>query len=140
MLTIDRDKLVVGPRLAVEELDDAHAADVFLGESVDLGDVLADAAVAFADALAEDTGEKEDAWNDGQGEQRQRQLMRSMMMTMKRSTKTSSKMARTPEVNISFRASTSEVTRVTSLPTGLRSKNEGTCAGCDGRSGCADRT
>jgi hypothetical protein len=34
-------------------------------------------------------------------------------------------MASTPEVNISFNASTSEVTRVTSLPTGLWSKNAG---------------
>ena len=42
------------------------------------------------------------------------QLIRSMMMTMKARTKTSSKMASTPEVNISLSASTSEVTRVTS--------------------------
>ncbi len=48
-----------------------------------------------------------------------------MMMTMNSSTNTSSKIASTPEVNISFSASTSLVTRVTSLPTGLRSKNAG---------------
>ena len=53
------------------------------------------------------------------------QLIRSMMMTMKVRTKTSSKMARTPEVNISLRASTSEVRRVTRRPTGLRSKKAG---------------
>ena len=49
------------------------------------------------------------------------QLIRSMMMTMKTSTKTSSKMASTPDVNISFSASMSLVTRVTRRPTGLRS-------------------
>ena len=38
-------------------------------------------------------------------------------------------MARTPEVNISLRASTSEVTRVTRRPTGLRSKKP-TCMRC----------
>ncbi len=53
------------------------------------------------------------------------QLIRNMMTTMKTRTKMSSKMASTPEVNISFNASTSEVTRVTSLPTGLWSKNAG---------------
>jgi len=49
------------------------------------------------------------------------QLSLSMVMMMAVSEKTSSKIARTPEVNISLRASTSEVMRVTSRPTGLRS-------------------
>jgi hypothetical protein len=49
------------------------------------------------------------------------QFIRSMMMTMKSRMKTSSKIASTPDVNISLRASTSEVTRVTRRPTGLRS-------------------
>ncbi len=53
------------------------------------------------------------------------QLIRTMMITMNSSTKLLSNSASTPDVNISFSASTSEVTRVTSLPTGLRSKNTG---------------
>ncbi len=40
---------------------------------------------------------------------------------------TFSKMSSTPEVNISLSASTSEVTRVTSRPTGLRSKKPTSC-------------
>ena len=51
-----------------------------------------------------------------------RQLIRSMTPTIPASTKTSSKMETTPEVNMSFSASTSVVTRVTRRPTGLRSK------------------
>ena len=46
-----------------------------------------------------------------------------MMITMNASTKTSSKIASTPDVNISFSASTSEVTPRHQPPTGLRSKN-----------------
>ena len=51
-----------------------------------------------------------------------RQSILSMMTTIPASTKMSSKIATTPEVNISLSASTSVVTRVTRRPTGLRSK------------------
>ena len=50
------------------------------------------------------------------------QDMRSMMPTMASEEMMLPKISRTPEVNISLRASTSEVTRVTRRPTGLRSK------------------
>ncbi len=49
------------------------------------------------------------------------QFILSMMPTIPASTNTSSKMDTTPEVNISFNASTSVVTRVTSRPTGFLS-------------------
>src|SRR5208282_5528679 len=52
-----------------------------------------------------------------------------MIAIMPASTKTSSKMETTPAVNISFSASTSVVTRVTSRPTGFLSKNA-TCMCC----------
>ena len=72
MAAIDGDELVMGARFAIEELHDAHAADVFLGKGVDLGDVGADAAVALADALAEDAGEEQDSRDYGESEQGQR--------------------------------------------------------------------
>ena len=50
------------------------------------------------------------------------QFMHSMMARIPASTKRSSKIDTTPEVNISFNASTSVVTRVTSRPTGFLSK------------------
>jgi hypothetical protein len=49
------------------------------------------------------------------------QFMHSITPRMPRSTKMSSKIDTTPEVNISFNASTSVVTRVTSRPTGFLS-------------------
>src|SRR5208283_4665589 len=53
-------KVFVGSLLAVEELDDRHARDVLLGEAVDAGDGGADAAVAFAHAIAEEARDDED--------------------------------------------------------------------------------
>ena len=50
-----------------------------------------------------------------------RQLMLSMMTRIPANTKMSSKIETTPAVNISFSASTSLVTRVTSRPTGFLS-------------------
>ena len=68
-----------------------------------------------------------------------RQFMFSMMTRMPSSTKMSSKMETTPAVNISFSASTSLVTRVTSRPTGLRSK-KAMCRPCRWRKICARRS
>ncbi len=50
------------------------------------------------------------------------QFIASMTPMMNIRVKTSPKIATTPEVNISFRTSTSLVSRVISRPTGLRSK------------------
>ena len=47
------------------------------------------------------------------------QFMHSITPRMPKSTNRSSKIDTTPDVNISFNASTSVVTRVTSLPTGI---------------------
>ena len=68
---VDGGKVVVGALLAVEELDDAHAGDVLLGEGVDLGGGGALGAVTDADELAEDVRREDDERDDGQGEQRQ---------------------------------------------------------------------
>ena len=65
-----------------------------------------------------------------------RQLMFSMMTRIPSSTKMSSKIDTTPAVNISFSASTSLVTRVTSRPTGFLSKNA-MCSRCRWRKICA---
>ena len=92
---------------------------MFLREAVDAGDGGAHAAVALAHVLAEDARDERMNGRTAKASSASGQLMRSMMMTMKASTKTSSKIARTPEVNISLRASTSEVTRVTSRADGV---------------------
>ena len=68
---IDGFEVLVGALFAVEELDHAHAADVFLGEAVDAGDGGADAAIALADAVAEDARDDENERQDGEGQQRQ---------------------------------------------------------------------
>ena len=52
-----------------------------------------------------------------------RQSTQSIRVVMASSVNRSPSPATTPEVNNSFRASTSDVTRVTRRPTGLRSKN-----------------
>ena len=68
---VDGFEIVVGALFAVEKLDDGHAADVFLGEAVDAGDGGADAAVAFADAVAEQARDEQDERQDGEGQQRE---------------------------------------------------------------------
>ena len=50
-----------------------------------------------------------------------RQFMTSIMAMMPSSVNTSPKIVTTPDVNRSFRTSTSDTTRVISRPTGLRS-------------------
>ena len=74
------------------------------------------AAVAFAHLGAEDAGDVQDAGDDGEREQRERPALQQHDGDDEGRMKTSSKMASTPEVNISLRASTSEVTRVTRRP------------------------
>ena len=51
--------------LAVEDLHDAHAADVFLQESVDARDGGANAAVGFAHEVAENIGHQQDERQGG---------------------------------------------------------------------------
>jgi hypothetical protein len=53
--------------LAVEELHDAHAGNVFLEIGVDAGDGGTYAAVGVADEQAEEIGDYEDEWEDGKG-------------------------------------------------------------------------
>ncbi len=57
---VDGGEVVEGTALAVEELHDAHAGDVLLGEGVDAGGGGALAAVADADEPAEDAGGDDD--------------------------------------------------------------------------------
>ena len=52
--------------LAVEELHDAHAGDVFLQVGVDAGDSGADAAVGVANEFAEEISDDEDEGENGE--------------------------------------------------------------------------
>ena len=71
VLPVDVFKVLVGALLAVEELHHGHARDVFLGEAVDARNGGADAAIALADVVAEDTGDDQNEGQHGEGEQRQ---------------------------------------------------------------------
>src|SRR5437762_3618813 len=62
-------EFVHGFALAIEELHDAHAGNVFLEESIDAGDGGADAAIRVANELAENHGDDEDAGQDGESVQ-----------------------------------------------------------------------
>src|SRR5438046_1636475 len=55
--------------LAIEELHDAHAGDIFLEERVDAGDGGADAAISVAHEFAENHGDDKDAGEDGKSVQ-----------------------------------------------------------------------
>src|SRR6266446_1046740 len=52
--------------LAVEDLHDAHAGNIFLQEGVDLGDGGADVAVGVAHVVAEDEGDDQDTGKNGE--------------------------------------------------------------------------
>ena len=71
VLAVDGFKVLVGALFAVEELHHAHAGDVFLGEAVDAGNGGADAAIAFAHAVAEEARDDEDQRQHGEGHERQ---------------------------------------------------------------------
>ena len=108
--------------LAVEELHHGHAADVFLQERVDARDGRADAAVGVAHVIAEKYVSR---IMNGSGESvaSASTPFHWIKKTASRQQHTKSlSIATMPEANRSFSASTSVVTRVTSRPTGLRSK------------------
>ena len=62
-------ELLGGLGLAIEQLHDGHAADVFLKESVDAGNGRADAAVGIAHFVAEDPGGAHNQREDGKSHQ-----------------------------------------------------------------------
>ena len=68
---VDGLEVVVGALFAVEKLHHGHAADVFLGKAVDAGDGGAHAAVALANAVAEEARDDEDERQNREGQQRQ---------------------------------------------------------------------
>ena len=72
VLGVDGRVVVEGTLLAVEELHDSHAGDVLLGEGVDAGGGVALAAIAVADVAAEDTGDIQNGWDNGDGQQGER--------------------------------------------------------------------
>src|ERR1039458_9879293 len=71
VLAVDVFKVLVGARLAVEELHYRHAGDVFLGEAVDARDGGTHAAVALAHVVAEDARDDENQGQNGESEQGQ---------------------------------------------------------------------
>ena len=68
---VDRFEVVEGALLPAEELHDAHAGDVLLGEGVDARDGGANAAVGVAHTVAEDARDEQDDRQHGKGDQRQ---------------------------------------------------------------------
>ncbi len=68
---VDCFEVLVSALFAIEELDNGHAADVFLREAVDAGDGGADAAVALANTVAEEARNDEDQRQNGKRQQRQ---------------------------------------------------------------------
>ena len=71
MGAVDGLEVVVGALLAIEELDHAHAGDVFLRKGVDARDRGADPTVGVADTFAEDAGDEDDDRQDGEGDERE---------------------------------------------------------------------
>src|SRR5438477_12746464 len=63
-------EFIHGLALAIEELHDAHAGDIFLEERVDAGNGCADAAIGVAHGLAENHNDDEDTGEDGKSVQR----------------------------------------------------------------------
>ena len=69
VVAVALDEFLAGALLAVEDLHDAHAGDVFLQEGVDAGDGGADAAVGVANELAKYVSDQQDQRQGAKGGQ-----------------------------------------------------------------------
>ena len=122
VLAIDLVEALEVQRLPPEQLHRRHAGDVLLQERVDARDPAADHAVRVADVAAEPLrDERRSAAARRTRPAPAASSSTSITPMMPTSVNTSPKIVTTPDVNRSLSTSTSDVTRVISRPTGLRS-------------------
>src|SRR4051794_933854 len=109
--------------LATEELHDAHPRDVLLEICIDTRNSGPDLSISGAHRPLKDGRRHPDERNHGERRQGEPPIDRDHKHADATRVNRSPIPDTTPAVNSSFSDSTSEVTRVISRPTGLRSKN-----------------